>query len=69
MEDSTMLQTAIQATNQVATPQRAIRQHIEDTNLVNAIRNGKLVQVSWNQLTPDEKRAAYRNMFLASGLY
>lgn len=30
-----------------------------DNEMVNAIRNGKLVQIPFNQLTPDEKRAAY----------
>lgn len=34
-------------------------QHIQDTpDLVNAIRDGKLVQVTWNELTPEERRAA-----------
>jgi len=62
-----------QATSQVA-PSPVVREddiqsHIEDTDLVSAIRAGHLIQVSWNQLSPDEQRAAYRNMFLASGLY
>jgi hypothetical protein len=38
--------------------------HIEDEpELVNAIRNGRLVQVSWNELTDEEQRAARANMF------
>ena len=38
--------------------------HIEDTpELVNAIRDGRLVQVSWNDLTPEERRAANAVMF------
>ncbi len=38
--------------------------HVEDTpGLVNAVRNGKLVQVSWNELTEDEQRAAHAVMF------
>jgi hypothetical protein len=46
-----------------------LQAHIEDTDIVSAIRNGKLVNISWNELTEDEKRQAYNNMFLASGLY
>ncbi len=38
--------------------------HIQDTpELVNAIRNGKLIEMSWNELTPDEQRQARANMF------
>ncbi len=37
--------------------------HIQDTPLVNAIRDGKLVQVSWNELTEAERRAAQVVMF------
>jgi hypothetical protein len=33
-------------------------QHIEDSVKVNVIRNGKLVEVYYNELTPDECRAA-----------
>lgn len=36
---------------------------IEDTPLVNAIRDGKLIELSWNELTDDEQRAARANMF------
>ncbi len=36
-----------------------LEQHIEDDLEVNAIRDGKLVQVYWNALTEDERRAAY----------
>jgi hypothetical protein len=46
-----------------------LSQRIEDTDLVNAIRNGKLVQVRWNDLTEAEQRQAYHNMFLATNLY
>jgi hypothetical protein len=38
-------------------------QHIEDDITVNAIRDGKLVEVFWNNLTEDEQRAAYVAMF------
>jgi len=34
-----------------------------DTDLVNAIRQGKLVQVRYCDLTEDEKRAAYVAFF------
>lgn len=34
-----------------------------DNELVNAIRDGKLVQVLWSQLTEDEKRAAHVALF------
>lgn len=37
--------------------------HVEDTPFVNAIRGGKLIQVTWNELTPDEQRQAYCNTF------
>jgi len=39
--------------------------HVEDSLLVNAIRNNKLVEVYWNDLTDDEQRAA-REAFLQS---
>jgi len=39
--------------------------HIEDSLKVNAIRNGQLVEVYWNALTDDERRAA-REAFLQS---
>ncbi len=42
--------------------------HIEDTELVNAIRGGKIVQVTWNELDESEKRQAYVNMFLSAGV-
>jgi len=32
--------------------------HLEDACTVNAIRNGKLVAVRWNDLTDSEKRTA-----------
>jgi hypothetical protein len=35
-----------------------LRQHIEDGLTVNAIRGGRIVHVRWNDLTPDERRAA-----------
>ncbi len=44
-----------------------LMQHIEDTELVNAIRHGKIVQVTWNELDGSEKRQAYVNMFLSAG--
>ncbi len=40
-----------------------LKEHIEDDLKVNAIRDGKLVEVSWNDLTEDERRAAYVAMF------
>jgi hypothetical protein len=64
------MNTAVQATptiNRVI--ESDISQHIEDTDLVNAIRGGRLVQVSWNDLSEDEQRQAYHNMFLATSLY
>ncbi len=38
-------------------------QHSEDDLTVNAIRDGKLVNVFWNELTEAEKRAAYCDLF------
>lgn len=44
-----------------------VHPHIEDDlrsdPIVNAIRNNKLVEVFWSQLTEDEQRSAYCNMF------
>ena len=40
-----------------------LEQHIEDDLKVNAIRDGKLVEVPWNELTDDERRAAYVELF------
>jgi len=34
-----------------------------DQELVNAIRDGKLIQIPFSQLTEDEKRAAHVAMF------
>lgn len=34
-----------------------------DNDLVNAIRDGKLVEVRFYELTSDEKRAAYNALF------
>lgn len=38
-------------------------QQSPDNQLVNAIRNGKLVEILWRDLTKDEKRAAHVAMF------
>ncbi len=38
-------------------------QHIEDELEVAAIRNGILVTRFWNELTAEEQRAAYCNLF------
>ena len=47
---------------QKSMPESDLIPHIEDTpeliEMVNAIRNGVMVQVSWNDLTQDERRAA-----------
>lgn len=32
-------------------------------DLVNAIRDGKIVEIPWNQLTEAEKRQAYNALF------
>ena len=37
------------------------RAHVEDTLYVGAIRDGKLVSIPYNKLTPDERRAAEVN--------
>ena len=37
--------------------------HIDDEIRVNAIRNGQLVEVYWNDLTDDERTAARYAMF------
>lgn len=38
-------------------------QQSPDDQLVNAIRNGKLIEIPWRDLTKDEKRAAHVAMF------
>ena len=38
-----------------------------DQELVNAIRDGKLVQVRWDELTSDEKRSAHVALFHQGG--
>lgn len=38
-------------------------QHIQDELTVNAIRDGKLVEVRWADLSEDEQRAAYCSTF------
>ncbi len=40
-----------------------LKEHIEDDLKVNAVRDGKLIEVFWNDLTEDERRAAYVAMF------
>lgn len=42
---------------------------IQQDELVNAIRGNRIVQVRWDELTEDERRQAYHNMFLATDLY
>ncbi|MBV9616406.1 MAG: hypothetical protein JO031_13185 [Ktedonobacteraceae bacterium] len=37
--------------------------HIEDSLTVNAIRDGLLIDVPWNELTDEERRAAYVTTF------
>lgn len=44
-------------------PESDVLPHIEDTPLVNAIRDGKLVEVRWNRLTDEEQRQARARMF------
>ncbi len=39
-----------------------ITQHVEDDITVNAIRNGKIVQVYWNELTDGEREEAVHNI-------
>ncbi len=51
-------------------PESDVLPHIEDTSdLVNAVRNGCLVQVRWNDLTEAEKRQAYNSLFSPYELY
>lgn len=40
-----------------------LQQHIEDTPLVSAVRNGKLVELPWNALTDEERRKANNVLF------
>ncbi|HYU72013.1 MAG TPA: hypothetical protein VEL31_04985 [Ktedonobacteraceae bacterium] len=40
-----------------------LKEHIEDDLKANAVRDGKLVEVAWNDLTEDERRAAYVALF------
>jgi hypothetical protein len=35
-----------------------LQAHIEDGLTVNAIRDGRIVQIRWNDLTPDERHGA-----------
>jgi hypothetical protein len=37
--------------------------HIEDTPMYGSVRSGTLVEVTWNELTAEEQRAAYNNTF------
>ncbi len=37
--------------------------HVEDDITVHAIHDGKLIEVFWNDLTEDERRAAYVALF------
>ncbi len=48
---------------QTTIPESDLQAHIEDDLTVNAIRDGKLVEVHWNDLTEDERRAANVVMF------
>lgn len=38
-------------------------EHVQEGQLCGAMRNGKLVQVTWYDLTPAEKRAAYDALY------
>jgi len=40
-----------------------LKEHIEDDLKVNAIRDGTLFEVFWNDLTEGERRAAYVALF------
>jgi|GEM_PF-5389791 orotate phosphoribosyltransferase-like protein len=42
---------------------------IQQDDLVNAIRDNRIVQVRWDELDESERRQAYVNMFLANDLY
>jgi len=42
---------------------------IQQDDLVNAIRDNRIVQVRWDELDESERRQAYHNMFLAADLY
>lgn len=44
--------------SEASMPESDVLVHIEDTPLVTAIRDGRLIELSWNALTDDERRAA-----------
>lgn len=46
-----------------------IEQHFTDDPLVSTIRNKRIVQVRWSELTPAEKRAAECQMNNPCGLF
>lgn len=57
----------------ITNPQNILREddltsHIEDDLIVNAIRNGHLVPMRWNDLTPEERLAAYAATFNPCGI-
>ena len=58
-----------QATLPVTTPvlDSDLEQHIEDTLLFTVIRDHRFVELTYNELTDDEKRAIYVNLFSPCG--
>lgn len=49
------------------TDDQTTTQSSSDSELVNAIRNNRIVQIPWKDLTEDEKRAARVMMFHCVG--
>ncbi len=43
--------------------------HLDDEIVVNAIRNGQIIQVYWNELTESERREAYNATFSPYSIY
>jgi hypothetical protein len=49
--------------DQCSCPEGEECEHVQEAMLCGAIRNGRLVQITWYDLTPDEKRAAYDALY------
>ena len=60
MQETMTANPALTRERQIET---ALRAYIEETPLVNAIRGGRIVQITWNALTDEEQRQARLNMF------
>lgn len=64
-----MQQEATIPTLEQRIPESDILPHLEDDDIVNAIRDGRLVRIRWNDLYESEKRAAYDAIFRPCDIY